>query len=209
MLSCRIRTEFSFRKATGKLEKVFDRLVELKADHFPISDISSTFGFTQWNQLCKKNNKHPVFAVDIFVSTSLTGKRNQGDLWTFVAKDSIAPLNELLKLATGQFKYQPIITLEQALEPIEAGELNAVAGYRSALMLEDVQWPKGLFWGLSPALSRGGVQDIEETGQTLRCLIRKPLPPMNRLLGNLIMMLTFIISWAAHLPNTNCSRNTS
>jgi DNA polymerase III alpha subunit len=110
----KVRTGYSFRSAAGKLEDVIDRLKEIGATHAPITDRASTFGFYRWKKLAEKAGLIPVFGVELAVTASINEKKPSVDHWTFIAQDSLAPINRLVEIATMQFRYQPLLTLEQA-----------------------------------------------------------------------------------------------
>lgn len=108
----RIRTEYSTGVAYGKLEKVFEHLVALGEEYMPISDRYSTFGWIEWNELCKKNNKKPIFGVELGVSANGTDKKQSISYFTFFALDSVRVINDLVALATSQ--PNALLTYEQA-----------------------------------------------------------------------------------------------
>lgn len=130
----KIRTGFSFRQATGKLELVMERLKTIGAEYAPITDRASTFGFYKWSKLADKAGLPPVFGVELAVVRNLGEKKPNTDYWTFIARDSLAPVNRLVELATNQFYFQPLLTIDQALswEGVEK-----IAGYRAQLDWED------------------------------------------------------------------------
>lgn len=111
----KVRTGYSFRAAAGKIDAVLDRLVEIGSPFAPITDRASTFGFYRWQKGALKRGLKPVFGVELAVTNNLHDKRPSVDHWTFLAIDDVEPLNQLVTLATTQFRYQPVITLEQAL----------------------------------------------------------------------------------------------
>jgi DNA polymerase III alpha subunit len=128
----RIRTGYSFRHAVGHLSEVMDRLKEIGWTHAPITDTASAFGFVKWSKLCKKSGLKPVFGVELAVTESLNAKKPIIDHWTFIATDSIAPVNRLIEIATSQFRYQPMLTVEQACAAV--GVIKIV-GHRTNLVL--------------------------------------------------------------------------
>ena len=156
----RIRTGYSFRAAAGKLDEVMSRLKEIGAEYAPITDRASTFGFYRWAELCKKNSIKPVFGVELAVTTSIHAKKPAVDYWTFIARDSIAPINRLVELATTQFRYQPLLTLEQALS---AEGVFKVTGHRPQL-----DWAAGpvgnVFVALGPSTARGVARQAVKYG---------------------------------------------
>jgi DNA polymerase III alpha subunit len=134
----KIRTGYSFRAAAGKLDKVLDRLQELGHTHAPITDRASTFGFYRWKKKCEERGMHPVFGVELAVTGSINAKKPSVDYWTFIAQDDVESINRLVALATTQFRYQPLLTLEQALA---ATGVFKMTGHR----------PPMAFWDLVPA----------------------------------------------------------
>ena len=159
----KIRTGYSFRQAAGKLEDVMDRLKEINANYAPITDRASTFGFYRWKKLAEKAGIKPVFGVELAVTTSINAKKPSVDYWTFTAKDSLAPINRLVELATTQFRYQPLLTLEQALE---AEGVNKMTGHRPQL-----DWESGPTGGvmvmLGPSSPRGVIRQAVAHGWPL------------------------------------------
>lgn len=111
----KVRTGYSFRSAAGKMEDVIDRLKEIGATHAPITDRASTFGFYRWKKLAEKAGLIPVFGVELAVTNSINAKKPSADHWTFIAKDDIGAINKLVEKATMQFRYQPLLTVEDAI----------------------------------------------------------------------------------------------
>ena len=155
----RIRTGYSFRAAAGILEDVMARIKECEFSCAPITDRASTFGFNKWSKLCAKNDIKPVYGIELAVAESYEEKKPTVDYWTFIAIDTIEPLNRLITLATEQFRYQPIITYEDALA---AEGVFKVVGHRCKL--DKVRLQDNLFYGLGPASSRGHVRKAKELG---------------------------------------------
>jgi DNA polymerase III alpha subunit len=141
----RLRTGFSFRTAAGKLDEVMSRLVELGATYAPITDRASTFGFYRWAKMAEKKGLIPVFGVELAVSPDTQAKKPASDHWTFIALgDDVSKINRLVETATEQFRYQPLLTIAQA---IEAEELAKMTGHRPVL-----NWDKGPVGGIHIAL---------------------------------------------------------
>ena len=144
----RVRTGYSFRNASGYIDQVLDRLEEIGAPKMCISDRASTFGFRRWSDACKARGKSSAFGVEIAVSPDIHQKKPDFDHWTFIAKDDIAPINKALSLATEQFRYQPLLTYEQALSV----DAIRITGHRPDLDLIKGA-PEGTYAGVGPALS--------------------------------------------------------
>lgn len=154
----RIRTGYSFRSAVGHLEEVADRLEECGYECLPMTDTSG-FGWVRWEKIAKKRNLKPIYGIEIGVSEQIQAKKPTIDRWTFIAKGDLKPLNELLKIATEQFRYEPLLTYEQAME-VDAFK---IAGSKSRLELM-VPETTDLFIGLSPSVSTGFFKQASKKG---------------------------------------------
>lgn len=158
----RIRTGYSFRTAVGTIDEVLSRLQEIDLGYAPITDRASTFGYARWAKAAKAVGLRPVFGVELAVAESSEEKKPSVDYWTFIAKDSIAPISRLISLATDQFRYEPLIEYQQAIE-IEG--VWKIAGHRAKLDLI----PEGadVLYGLGPSSVRGHVTKAVEKGMRL------------------------------------------
>ena len=146
----RIRTGYSFRSAVGHLEEVAARLEEANYPVLPMTD-TSAFGWTRWKKIAEEAEMKPVFGLEIGVSESPQAKKPIVDRWTFIAKDDLAPLNRLFEMATRQFRYEPLLTYDQA---INAEGIFKIVGHRSNLNEID-PGTEDLFIALSPSVSKG------------------------------------------------------
>lgn len=154
----RVRTGYSFRAAVGTIDNVLSRLKEIGTDVAPITDRASTFGWVRWSAAATKLGMRPVFGVELAVTESWQAKKPTVDYWLFIAKDSLAPVNKLVELATTQFRYEPLLTYEQAL----AADCFKIAGHRS--LLQHMEPGADLWIGLSPATARGHFLSAKERG---------------------------------------------
>lgn len=166
----KLRTGFSFRTAVGKVPEVMALLHEQGWTHAPISDRASTFGFCQWRKEAKKYGLKPVYGVELGVTPSVNAKKPVIDYWSFFATDNLRALNDLVAMATNQFRYEPLLTYEQALMAIDAG-LIVIAGHRPSfeklqeLVVEvrtgKLQYPalyKKPFFPLAPSTAKGAIR---------------------------------------------------
>jgi DNA polymerase III alpha subunit len=110
----RNRTAYSFRSAIGDLKQNFSVVNGLYGPWAPITDTASTFGFNRWQKLADKAGVKPVFGIELAVSDNLGSKKPTFDNWTFIAQEDVRSIHELLKLATAQFRYVPILSYAQA-----------------------------------------------------------------------------------------------
>lgn len=149
-MTARVRTGYSFRRAFGRVPDVIQRLVDIGQTVAPITDTASTFGWCQWDKYARKAGLRPVFGVELAVTESVHAKKPIVDYWTFLTLDDIAPINHLVGIATEQFRYEPLLTLEQAAT---AYSVTAIMGHRTNL--EAIEPHENLFFGLGPETSKG------------------------------------------------------
>ena len=150
-----IRTGYSFKVATGHLPEVIARIREIGLPAAPIADRLSTFGFVKWQKLCAANDIKPVFGVELACVPELGTKKPAADYWTFLAKDSVTALHELVWLATRNPDREPALTYTQALSAVGVVK---IAGERLQIdRLPQLGFvPRDDFYfGLSPATPRG------------------------------------------------------
>jgi DNA-directed DNA polymerase III PolC len=76
----------------------------------PLTDRASCFGFVKWTKECKANGKRPVYGVELAVSPEPTAKKVTKSHFTFLATTSLAPLHALVRKATAQFRYEPLLS---------------------------------------------------------------------------------------------------
>jgi len=155
----RIRTGYSFRTAVGMIEDVMSRLQEVDMKYAPISDRASTFGFNRWTKLAKKAGLKPIYGVELAVTPSLNAKKPVVDHWTFFAQDDLRTINELLYLATNQFRYEPLLTYEQAMA---VQGCTKITGSRA--LFEHFEPRADIFVSLSPSCSRGFIAEATKLG---------------------------------------------
>lgn len=149
------KTNYSFRQATGSPESVVEKLQSFGYDIAPIADINSTFGFLSWKKACNKYNIKPVYGASIFVSPDINAKKPIIDLWTFYAIDDVKSINDLVTLATSQFRYNPLLTYEQA---INAQGVIKIAGYKCQEVVKSFDGAKEVYFPLSAQTSKGYIK---------------------------------------------------
>lgn len=111
----RTRTGYSFGTAFGHIDEVAEAAGKWWG-YMPITDRASTFGWNRWTKLAKKHDAVPVYGLELAVSSNPNAKDRDVDYWTFYSTTrSLKPLHDLLWLATSQFKWEPVITVDQAL----------------------------------------------------------------------------------------------
>jgi DNA polymerase III alpha subunit len=155
----RIRSEYSFRYAYGKLPNVFKRVQELNWNAAPLSDRLSTFGFSSWNELCKKNNTRPIFGVEIGVTSQLGQKRPSASYWTFFAIDKLRSINELVFKATSKSGHYPFLTYEEAMD---ATGVVKIADQR--VFIPELHENGNFYCSLAPSIPIGLFRMAKEKG---------------------------------------------
>lgn len=144
----KVRTGYSFRAAAGKIDKVLDRLQALGHNVAPITDRASTFGFYRWKKAAEERGMKPVFGVELAVTSSINAKKPSVDYWTFIARHDVESINKLVTLATTQFRYQPLLTLDQALS---AKGVFKMTGHRPPMEFWDAAPQEDIAVGLMPS----------------------------------------------------------
>jgi len=157
----RIRTGYSFRSAAGMIKDVMERIKECEYPAAVMTDRASVFGWVKWSKLAKASGIRPVFGVELAVTDSIHAKKPSVDYWTFVAKDNVQDINRLVELATQQFRYEPLLTYEQA----QAANVFKIVGHRS--LLQYVHASEDLWVGLSPSSTRGYISQALKQGLQL------------------------------------------
>jgi len=143
----RIRTSYSFKAAVGSLDEVATRLVETSSPAAVITDRTSTFGFVRWKAVAEKVGLRPVYGVELAVTSTMADRNSDYVFWTFLARDDLAPLHELVGHATRN----PGAALSYRQANEAARDLIVAAGENSILDLTDPAIPLLL----SPSMPRG------------------------------------------------------
>jgi DNA polymerase III alpha subunit len=152
MISPRIRTGYSFRTAYGKIDDVADRLAEVGYDCLPITDRASTFGFNRWRKIAKDKGMRPIYGVELAVCENPQAKKPTVDYWTFIPKTDISAINKLVEIATSQFRYEPLLSYNQALK---AEGCWKIAGPRCQIDQLQGGSLAGVYMGLGPSSPKG------------------------------------------------------
>lgn len=149
----RIRTGYSFRNAAGHLNEVIERLKEIGSEYAPITDRASTFAWARWKKLALAAGLRPVFGVELAVTNGELGTKAPVDYWLFISSDAIGPINRLVELATSQFYYQPLLTVQQAFEAADR-DVAVVMGTKP----QGIDWSTpipNVYLGIGPGTVRG------------------------------------------------------
>ena len=154
-----IRTGYSFHTAVGHLSDVISRCKECGYPAAPIADRCSTFAFVKWTALAQQAGLRPCYGVELGVVPALGAAKPVLDYWTFMAKDDLRPLHELIYKATANPGKEPSLTYAQALT---APGVIRITGERA--QLAHCQPQEDLYVGLSPATPKGLYAAAKATG---------------------------------------------
>jgi DNA polymerase III alpha subunit len=154
----RVRSAYSFRYAYGKLESVFDRVLQLDWPAMPISDRMSTFGFVDWDIYCTKEGRKPVFGVELGVTAQLGQKKPSVSNFTFFAIDKLRSINELVHETTSKIGY-PLMTYEEA---IFAKDCIVIADNK--VLLSEIYPHDNFYIALSPSTPIGLFREAKRKG---------------------------------------------
>lgn len=112
MINLKVRTEYSFRKAYGSVEKIIQNCEQ---EYIGITDFGGTWGHVPFSKHCSKAGKKPIFGVELAVVEDATERTKQAtNLMTFLGRNNDG-LQEIYKLVTKstskeQFYYFPRIS---------------------------------------------------------------------------------------------------
>lgn len=142
-----------------------DVIDRIETSWAPITDRASTFGFNRWSKLCKANGKRPIFGVELAVTPRTTDKKVTRSHFTFLATETLLPLHQLVRKATAQFRYEPLLTYEDinSLDPT----LIAFPGRNALLELIDPSRIKNLKLFSSPSTPKLQYDWAQEHGLQL------------------------------------------
>jgi DNA polymerase III alpha subunit len=155
----RIKSEYSFRHAFGKIEDVHNRVLQLGWSAAPISDRMSTFGFVDWEKLCDEVKIKPIYGVELGVTAQLGQKRPSVSYWTFFAIDKIRTINELVLKATSKSGYYQLLTYQEACA-VE----NVIIIADNRVSLKDIVPGTHVYIALSPSIPIGLYREAKSIG---------------------------------------------
>ena len=112
MNQLKLRTEYSYRFAFGRLKNVVGYAKALNATAAGICDINGTWGHVLWEKECKAESIKPIFGVELAVVPDARLKEKQPpNYMSFIAKNNtgLQSLYELVTTSTENFYYIPRI----------------------------------------------------------------------------------------------------
>ena len=115
MINLKVRTEYSFRKAYGKLETIVENT---KEDSIGIAD-NGTWGFNKFYKACKRHGKKPIFGLEFAVVLNCEENTKQPtNYMTMIAKNvnGVKTIYDLATFSQKHFYYEPRIDYEKLLD---------------------------------------------------------------------------------------------
>lgn len=171
-----IRTGFAFKSCVGHLDEVVSRLVEIGSTTCAVADTFSTYAFVRLTKLAEAAGLRMVFGVEILCVPELGTKKQGLDRWTFLAKDDLRSIHELIRLACENPGSEPCLLYSQA---VEAEGVFKIMG--EATIVSEIEPRDDLFLGASPANPRGQVRAAVRGGHRLLARSANKYPRMEDL----------------------------
>lgn len=112
MNQLKLRTEYSYRTAFGRLATVVGRAKELGATAACICDRNGTWGHVVWEKECKKQGIKPIFGVELaVVGDARLREKQPPNYMSFIARNNsgLKKIYELVTTSTENFYYIPRI----------------------------------------------------------------------------------------------------
>ena len=146
LLQLKLKTEYSFRKVFGRLEKSVSLC---EGDAVGIAD-TGTWGFVKFERACKKYNKKPIYGFSASVFESQKSHRGAGAEFTFLAKNEngIKEIYRLCSLSNEQFYWTPRL-LYSDLASIKSEDVIVLAG--SGADIKNIQVLDNVYLSIHPS----------------------------------------------------------
>ena len=160
----RVRTGYSFGSVYGHLDEVHDLVRDslFQHDYAPITDRASAFGWNKWRKECRGTDLRPVYGLELAVSPNYAAKDRAQDYWTFYARDDLQALHNLLLTATQQFKWEPVLSIQQAA--MAEGVEIVTGGSMPLEHMAPLAGAPNLNVALSPSISDGALSALRQQG---------------------------------------------
>jgi DNA polymerase III alpha subunit len=139
-----IKTEYSFRKVFGHIDKVAERCAAVGLKAAAIADYDNTFGHVQWRKSCEKHGIHACYGVTLRVYVGkLENERKADFIWTtFIAQNNkgLRQINELVSEAYANFYYVPRLSSHRLFEMLPTLKDNMVMFSLKNTLAPDTQF---------------------------------------------------------------------
>ena len=183
----RIRTEFSFKVAVGKLEKVIERVAKTGATSCAITDRAGTWGHIPFQKLCKKKGIKPIFGVELaFVKDADLREKQKVSYVALVAMSNkgLREIYDIATVATEKFYFQPLVDLEI----IKAMCTEVAVIFSWDADLDSIEPEDNFYVAMCPASSLAIVKRAEKKGFTIVATSDNSFPcPTDRALYEVIV----------------------
>lgn len=150
MINLRVRTEFSFRFAYGKIKQV----IASQKDYAAITDRFNTFGHIPFSQECKKQGKKPILGVELaFVQDATTKVRQTPYFATLIARNAkgLSEIYALVSKSTQQKYYFNRLCYSELAKISN----NVIVIIFDSALQEFVKKLEYSFYGVSPMTTNG------------------------------------------------------
>lgn len=126
MQNLKIRTEYSFRKVFGPIDRVVEAV---PTQAVAITDMGS-WGHIPFYKACTKAGKKPILGVELPMSTHSERKKQQHNMMTFLPlnNDGLEDVYELIREAYNNFYYVPRLLYNTAIEISQRGNIIVLSG---------------------------------------------------------------------------------
>ena len=163
MINVRLRSEYSFRKAFGPIQKVVETA---EGDVMGISD-SGTWGHVAFSKACKKAGKKPLFGVEIPIVEDATERSKQPtNEMTFIAKnnDGLRELYQLVTKSTDKdhFYYHPRLSYEHLFDISK--NIIILTGTHPILGLLPLAKKEDMYFEINPMTTKNNFNWAKEKG---------------------------------------------
>ena len=163
MINVRLRSEYSFRKAFGPIQKVVETT---EGDVMGISD-SGTWGHVAFSKACKKAGKKPLFGVEIPIVEDATERSKQPtNEMTFIAKnnDGLRELYQLVTKSTDKdhFYYHPRLSYEHLFDISK--NIIILTGTHPILGLLPLAKKEDMYFEINPMTTKNNFKWAKEKG---------------------------------------------
>tara|TARA_R110000751_G_scaffold24907_2_gene68143 strand:- start:44 stop:2857 length:2814 start_codon:yes stop_codon:yes gene_type:complete len=163
MIQLRTRTEYSFRKAYGRINDVIDSCPEKSLG---IAD-SGTWGHVAFSKACKKAGKKPLFGAEIAVVEDAKERSKQpANYMAFIAKnnDGLSEIYDLVTKSTAKdnFYYFPRMSYEDLFDVSE--NVIMISGTHPEWGLLPLSKKENLYIEINPMSSPKALEFCKQKG---------------------------------------------
>jgi DNA polymerase III alpha subunit len=145
MINLRVRTEYSFRYAYGKMNDV----ISIQQECATMTDRFNTFGHIPFLQECRKQNKKPILGVELAFVDDATLKVRQTIYYVvFLAKNQQG-LSEIYKLVSKSTKQKYYVN-RLSFSDLENVSENVFILISDSILEKHLDDKNNCFYGISP-----------------------------------------------------------